>query len=316
MGGNVGQGIIRNLRAIDPGLRVIGTNTEFFSAGNHLCDEFYQVPYAVAENYIEVINEIIATEKVVLILPATDYEVYHLSANRARLSAQVVCSDSEASSIYLDKYSSYLHHKAHGIPFAESVLPSAYDGKFRECIAKPREGRGSRGLHFNPAEPHTFSDDEYVIQELHRGIEVTTAFYVTQSGKLHGLITLERELDNGATTRCRVNPDYDEAIRGILEKIIAVTPIRGSINLQSIITPAGEIQPFEVNCRISGTNSIRSQFGFEDVRYALQEYLYREPLSEPVVKAGSAVRILMDVIYPAETVTDNLRNNQAEHYIF
>lgn len=316
VGGNVGQGIIRNLRSIDVNFRIVGTNTESFSAGNHLCDQFYQVPYAVDESYIDVINGIIKKEKIVAIFPATDYEVFYLAKGRDLLNSFVICSDVETSGIYLDKYSSYLHHLANGIPFATSFLPSEYKGQFSECIAKPREGRGSRGLHFNPSDPYGFLDKEYVIQELHRGIEVTTAFYVDRKGKLHGFITLERELGNGATVKCHVNTDYDQKISEILEQIITVTSIRGSANLQCIVTPEGEVFPFEVNCRISGTNSIRSQFGFEDVRYAVQEYVYNQEPDTPRITKGSAIRILMDVIYPGEISSDKLRNREAKHHLF
>ena len=42
IGGNVGQGIIRNIHSYDPSIRVVGTNVTSFSAGNHLCDTVYK----------------------------------------------------------------------------------------------------------------------------------------------------------------------------------------------------------------------------------------------------------------------------------
>ena len=80
--------------------------------------------------------------------------------------------------------------------------------------------------------------------------------------------------------------------------------IRGSANIQSIVTQEGLIVPFEVNCRISGTNSIRSNFGFKDVKYTVQEYLYNITPDTPYLKYGIASRILMDVIYPDVTRYD------------
>ena len=41
-----------------------------------------------------------------------------------------------------------------------------------------------------------------------------------------------------------------------------------------------------------------SQFGFEDVRWGIEEWLFDEPPSTWTLKPGAAIRILMDIIYP------------------
>ncbi|MCH2043291.1 MAG: ATP-grasp domain-containing protein [Saprospiraceae bacterium] len=316
IGGNVGQGIIRNIRATTFPIRVIGTNVRSFSAGNHLCDAFYEVPYAYDESYIPSIQKIIKKEKIELIIPATDYEAYYLTHNLAQLSCPVAASSAETTAIYLDKYATYLHHAKYNIPFAEACEPSAYKGNFSEYILKPKKGRGSRGLHINPKDWTGFSDEEYMVQELIRGTEITTAFYVDASQNLHGYITFERELENGATNRCVVVDKYDALLEPILRKMMQYADLRGAANLQSIVTKEGEIYPFEVNCRISGTNSIRANFGFKDVQYTLEEYLYKQEPSPIQLSKGVAVRILMDVIYPDQTDFEQLSDNSASHYLY
>lgn len=316
IGGNVGQGIMRNISASDYDIFIVGTNVTTFSAGNHLCDAFYVVPYAYEANYIDIIQKIVEKEEIDLIIPSTDYEVYHLSKHRAAISCPVAASEVVATEIYLDKYTTFLHHQQHQIPFATAVLPSAYQGEFEDCILKPRKGRGSRELHLNPTNWADFSDEDYLVQELIKGKEITCAFYISQKNRLHGLIAFERELEHGATSRCTVVDDYNGALKVIIEKMIANTTLRGAINLQAMLTAEGNIIPFEVNCRISGTNSIRSNFGFKDVEYTLQEYLYDEPLEYVSITKGAAVRVLMDVIYREETDFDKLRDNSAAFYLF
>lgn len=315
IGGNVGQGIIRNIRATNFPIEVVGSNVLAFSAGNHLCDKFYLAPYAFEKNYIEAIIDIVKKEKIDLIIPSTDYEVYYLATFRDQIPCYLAASDAETSEIYLDKYKTFLHHKKHGIPFATAFLPSEYKGGFKEYIVKPREGRGSRGIYINPEFPDRFTD-EYMVQDLFRGNEITTAFYVNKNNMLHGFINLERQLDNGATNECRVDKSHDQKLEKILLNIINNTKIRGSANLQSIVTAEGEIVPFEVNCRISGTNSIRSNFGFEDVKYTLEEFLYDIPLSAPKIINGVAVRIMMDVIYPDQTDKSLLTDNSIRSFIY
>jgi carbamoyl-phosphate synthase large subunit len=315
IGGNVGQGIIRNIGKTCYPVKIIGTNIATPSAGTHLCDVFYQTPYSYEENYIEKIIEICQKEKVDLILPSTDYEVYYLALNQKYLPT-VVASPANTAEIFLDKYKTWLHFVRHKLPFAETVLPSEYKSNFPEIIAKPREGRGSRGLFFNPKETAQFDDAKYLIQRLYKGDEITIAFYVTKEYNLHGFITLSRKLSDGATSQCKVEKKYDDIIKPFLEQLINSIQISGSCNVQAIITPDLMIRPFEVNCRISGTNSIRSNFGFPDVKYALDEYLYNKPLKKPEIKEGAAIRILMDVIYPGVKDFDEIFDKTSDHYLF
>ena len=315
IGGNVGQGILRNILKTKFPIRIVGCNVADFSAGNHLCDSFYKVPFANDENYINSINAIIEKENIDLIIPSTDYEIYYLALNKKQLKTKVVTSELETSKRYLDKYLSYVFHKENHLPFAEAYLPKDYiAGTFEDYIVKPREGRGSRGLHINPKNIQDF-DDSFMVQKLIKGKEITTAFYVNKNDELHGFINLERKLENGATNECFVNRQYDKELKNILEKMIQVNHFVGSANLQSIVTEAGEIIPFEVNCRISGTNSIRSNFGFEDVKYTLEEHLYNISPSKPNIIEGTAIRVLMDVIYPHQK-PENIKDNKSEHCIF
>jgi carbamoyl-phosphate synthase large subunit len=316
IGGNVGQGIVRNIRATNFPIRIVGCNIDAFSAGNHLVDSFFKVPLAFDLEYPSKIASIVKEEKIDLIIPATDYEVYYLALHRDKINCKIAVSDVKAAKIYLDKFESFQHHKGNNIPFADSMLPSTYRGEFKECIVKPRAGRGSRGLHFNPLKFDEFSDDEYVVQELHRGQEITTAFYVDQSRRLHGHITLSRTLENGATNSCKVVTEFNSVIEKILIRIVNDTPIYGAANLQSIVVSDTNIVPFEVNCRISGTNSIRSNFGFADVKYTLQELLYNMLPDKPEIRPGVAVRILMDVIYPGQTSFEGLTDNSTSCFIF
>lgn len=315
IGGNVGQGILRNIASLNLSIRLIGTDIASFTPGNHLCDAAYKVPYSYDESFIPTLQNIIDKEKVDLVLPSTDYEVYYLSQNAEKLNAIVVASDAKTAKTYLDKYESHVYLSQNNIPFAKSWLTGDYDFSEKEIIAKPREGRGSRGILLNPENPNQLPNG-YMIQPLAKGIEITTAVYVTKQGKLHGLFTMERSLTNGTTTESKVVFQYDDRMTVIAEKMIALGGLVGSFNIQSIVTTEGEIVPFEINCRISGTNSIRHNLGFQDVKYAIQEYLLNEAPDEPKPIEGIATRILMDVVYPNTSDFSKLNNNSVSHIIY
>ena len=307
IGGNVGQGVLRNIRSLNLDIKIVGIDISDFTAGNHLCDVTYTVPYSYDSAYIPTIQQIVNKEKVDLVFPTTDYEIYYLSLNKNVIHAVIAASDADIAKTYLDKYLTFQQHEKLNIPFAQSWLPKDYDGSCIDIILKPREGRGSRGILINPLNPNSFSD-EFMIQPLHKGTEITTAFYVKKDSTLHGLFTMERELSNGATLKSKVVKEYDRELEVIIQKMIAQNGLFGSINLQSIVTNDGEIVPFEVNCRISGTNSIRHNLGFQDVKYTIQEYLLNIKVSKPEPRNGVAIRILMDVIYP-ELIEYNTDSN-------
>ena len=296
IGGGVGQGILRNLRGEQFDIAIVGTNTAAISAGNHLCDAVHVVPYAYDPAYVQTINMIVERERIDLIIPSTDYETYYLMVAQDQIPATIAASPADTSRMCLDKYLTAQHLSGHDLPFARSSLPSDYTGGFGRIVVKPREGRGSRNIHIDPLDPRAFGDD-YLVQEYLDGEEFTTAFYVRRDGTLHGLITFVRELEQGNTARCEVVQSHDDELERMIRALISKFAFRGSCNLQTRATAHGVI-PFEINCRISGTNSIRAQFGFRDVAYTVQEYLYNQVPDAPKITGGCAIRLMMDIIYP------------------
>ncbi len=311
IGGNVGQGALRILRSLGLPLRLIGTNTTSLSGGNHLCDAVHTTPFATDPGYLERIRAVCGDERIELVLPCTDYEAYHLAA--AGALPTVVTSSPETQRAFLDKLTTFERCAAAGVPFASSVLPSAYADQFAGTVVKPREGRGSRDVHLDPLDPSGF-DDGFVVQERLVGQEITVAFYVRRDGAVHGFVAFERELGAGATMLCTLTRAHDVALRPMIEAFVDTFAIRGSCNLQAIVRE-GDIVPFEVNGRISGTASIRHRLGFRDVEYAVREYLLDTALPAVELQPGTAVRLLMDVIYPGATPSE-ARDRSSPHELF
>lgn len=312
IGGVVGQGILRNIRSMGRNITIVGVNITRVSAGNYLCDKVIEVPYAYDPQYIPTIQRIVQEESIGLIIPSTDYESYYLGASRELFSCPVACSPAEITKFCLDKFLNWEAFSRHGIPFAKSILPSAYNLEFQKCIVKPREGRGSRNIYVNPPNPQSF-DDSYLVQEYLEGPEITTTVYVNRRGQVHGMITFERELELGNTAKCEVIFQHDRELKTLVDKMLQHYKFAGSFNIQSRVTGKG-IVPFEINCRISGTNSVRSQFGFNDVAYTVQELLLQEELETPRIVKGAALRVILDIIYPGKQLSD-IQNASDEFYI-
>jgi carbamoyl-phosphate synthase large subunit len=295
IGGNVGQGILRNIRNAFPELSIVGTDIEDFTAGHYFCDHFEKVPYSYESHFSKSFLKIIARQKPDLIIPSTDYESVAFAKIQDKLPP-VIASPLEVGQMFLDKFTTWEKCAALNVPFAPSCLPKDYHNQWKNIIVKPREGRGSRGLHINPSSLDAF-DDTSMVQELLVGKEVTSAFYVTKTGEIRGPFTMERALVNGMTGKCQVICQYDEPIAQLVSTYVSKFDIIGPCNIQSIVTGSGDIIPFEINCRYSGTNSIRTHFGFADVKWGIEEYLLNQTPSDYKMTKGSAVRLFMDIIY-------------------
>lgn len=300
--GNVGQGVLRCIRQRFPEIRIVGCDIGTLTAGHRYCDSFHQVPYSYEDGYAECISRLCREESVDLVIPATDYEVYYLGRNAGGLPA-LIASPPAVSWMFIDKLETWRCFHEHGIPFAESSLPKDYKDDFGETIVKPREGRGSRSIHINPTDPAGF-DRSYVVQKLYKGTEITTAVYVRRDREIHGMITFERSLVAGTTERCQVTSQYDVGLEGIIGSIVQNIEVYGPFNVQSIVTDSGLVVPFEINCRYSGTTSIRAQLGFPDVVFGIQEYLLGGAPEPPNVIPGAAIRILLDIVYPGKTLAE------------
>lgn len=311
IGGNVAHGVLRNIINLKINAFLVGTDIKKVSAGNHLCDKVYKVPPSSSAEYIPSIIKICKKEKIDLIIPTTDSETYYLARVPAKLPT-LAASDAKVAYTFLNKYQTYLAFKEFDIPFAETRLPSEYKNDFKEIIVKPAEGVGSKGIQINPKNPKSFPDD-YIIQKLYKGEEITTAFYVTKDKKLLGFITFKRSLYHGTTTICEVTSKYNKALKQLIKKIVENFDIKGSCDIQSIVTQDGKIIPFELNCRLSGTNSIRGEFGFEDVRYTIDEYLFNKKPKKPSIKKGSSIKIWVDIVYP-NTALGDIKDKSTKHY--
>ena len=103
IGGNVGQGILRNIISLNLDIELFGSNTIEFSAGNHFCKKVFLVPFAFSETYISIIKKIVEENKIDLIIPSTDYEVFYLGKNKSLIPCEIAVSEANTSNIYLDK---------------------------------------------------------------------------------------------------------------------------------------------------------------------------------------------------------------------
>ena len=314
IGGNVGQGILRNIRKFyGDQICVLGTDLSSTTAGQFFCDKTAQLPIYSAPHYIGDLKSVCEGEGVDLIIPSTDGEVVSIGKHADDLPI-FVGSPTSTTAMCLDKFESFKRFHNAQLPFAYSCLPSAYDDRWNQFVVKPREGRGSRDIHYLTQWDNQF-DDTFVIQEHLVGQEITIAFYRSRSGNILGPLTLERELHSGMTWKCSVTEKFSKQVDTLIRAFNRSFEVVGPCNIQAVATSEGTIIPFELNCRYSGTNSFRSHFGFSDVKYGIDEFLFNIEPEPELITSGSALRLVMDLVYP-DTPLDQVSPENKDGLIF
>jgi carbamoyl-phosphate synthase large subunit len=127
--------------------------------GFHFVDKSYVVPRGDDPNYIEKLLTICLDEKINIILPCSDEEIFSLSQEKEsfeRNGVRILCSDFDITSMSADKGSMLNFLKCNNIPYPNFYLPTSvqetveaakrlgYPGK--PIVVKPRKGRGGRGF--------------------------------------------------------------------------------------------------------------------------------------------------------------------------
>ena len=60
----------------------------------------------------------------------------------------------------------------------------------------------------------------------------------------------------------------------------------------------------------------KTHFGFKDVEYILEEYLFHKVSKKPKLISGTAIRILMDIIYPGKSISDIENGKDQKSFLF
>jgi sugar transferase EpsL len=305
VGGPVGQAILKAARRSTIPCRVVGTDRFALSVGLGWVARGCVIPDASrADEYVAEMRRLCAAEKVSLVLPASDSELELLANNadalRAETGAIVLSSQIDVLNIALNKWETCRFLERAGLNFPRA-MPLDSNGSIDRLVeelgfplfAKPCRGSGSRGL----LKIRSWDDlrylrtlgTDYVVQEYlqpdHE--EYTVAVYTQRDGHQVGSICFKRELAAGNTYRAWVNDNA--TVQAEAKAIVRALNPRGPCNVQLRLTKRGPVA-FEINPRISGTAGMRAHFGYNEVEMAIRDLVLNEPVPEPVIRPGIALR--------------------------
>ena len=308
--GIVGYGILRSLRQPGLSLQLVGTTIYTDSVAQAFSDIFERAPLTGSAAYLPWLEGIIATHHVDLLIPGFEADVYAWVEQVdaiAAAGAKVVLNDPGLIALCRDKWTFYQRLSAIDTRYViESALTPDFDtlaDRFGlPFLLKPRVGFGARGIvrvdsaatfqahqaDVGPrlmAQPIVGTDDE----------EFSASAFCDGLGRCLTSMTLRRRLSrDGFTDRAEVvqELDVDKALSVLAAHFKPIGPTNFQFRRHH-----GLLKLLEINPRISSATSIRTAFGYNESRMAVEWYLEGRVPQPPVVRRGRAVRYVEDVIF-------------------
>lgn len=299
VGGNVSQGIIKALKLTKLDLYIVGACVTEDNVGYLWSDKHYIAPYASDERFIDWVIGVCRKEKIDIIFSGVEENILILKKNleyiQSKTDAEFISADYEHLMIGQDKYATCEWLRGNKCNYPQYALGS--DRRAVEEMAdlyglpllvKPRTGKSAQGVMLirNKEElACTELTEQMVVQEY---IGTENSEYTVGCYDNHYII-MKRVLKNGTTWRAEVVED--QAVLAESQKIYQAFGQTGPLNIQLRKNDNGEPVCFELNVRFSGTTAMRANFGFEDVKAMLMDYIFHEDNSSCFnIRAGKAWR--------------------------
>jgi carbamoyl-phosphate synthase large subunit len=326
IGGNVGQGVLKSLRAARTPFHIVGIDMEILSAGFSLVDSYYQTPRSTHPDFPGALKAIAQKEELEAIYVCSPSELEFFATAKQELERElglsVFVNPPEVIRVAADKLLTANFLRDSGFPSPETVLANNAAAVERlierfgfPLITKPRAGFSSRNVFVvnsraEIAAAATLAPDSIVQRYLPDDqSEFTAGTFSGNNAKVRGLIILRRDLIQGTTYRTELveNQRLSDQIVQIVEALGAVGPC----NLQFRLL--GETAyVFEINARFSGTSGIRHLYGFNDCEMIFHLLRLGAETKQPALRPAVVLRYWNEVCIPDASFQD-LRAGRRKH---
>lgn len=258
-------------------------------------DNRHVIPLAQDAGFAKVVTSLCSELGVDLLIPGVDEELPIMAAiSRAVPAMKILAPDLAFIAQMGDKLSMIRALEAAGLTTPWTFQANDLATALFPAIAKPRNGRGSRGVRVIASEAELdaylllegLDAENVILQELGYGTEYTVQMIADSHGVLRAVVPVEVGLKRGITLRAKTveNPVVDAACRAIH----AAYPTAGCYNIQLILTDDGRVLPFEINPRISTTFCLSVAAGVDPIAIAMD--LAHETDEAVVFQAGVRLR--------------------------
>lgn len=313
-GSVVGQGIVKALRLSTLPLKIFCADIDLAKAALYRADTPLLIPRVEVKGALEEIIKVLEKHCIDVVMIGSEYEVTFFSTHKEeimkRTGAIVIVAPSETIKIADDKWLTTKFLKKHGLPFAEAYIPSSNDEALSvskswgyPIMLKTRRGTSSRHVYLvRTADELIQQLPKTPLPMLQRVIcepsvelenEFTCSIFSTSRGNLLGPFTARRTIRGGSSWLIEIAPF--PSLHEVLYKVANALPFVASLNIQLMKTDDGHAVPFELNARFSSTTAVRAHFGFNEPEMAVQDLFYNEPVADPKIRSGIAMRYVEEL---------------------
>lgn len=323
-GGLESVGKIESLKSIkERDVTVIGTDMIRDTPGSYIADKFYTVPSGTSSKYVDSMLEISKKENVDVILPASQNEIMSLSKNKTLfedIGTIIACSEYESIRTASDKGLLYGFLKKSNLPFPKFFNVNNLD-EFKQAIhklgypdnpvvMKPRISSGSRGFRIikdginekeliisqKPANniyiklcdiERIFQNGEFpklVLSEYLPGKEYSIDILAKNGNALIIIPRIRERTMHGISIVGTVEKNNN--IESIVRSIVKAFNFDYNINVQLKESESGNLIPYEINPRISGTIAAATGAGANLIYYGVKLAL-KEEIPKVKIKYGT-----------------------------
>ncbi len=269
-GGAAIPGLIQKLH--QSGYRVLTADMDPYAVGLYLADKGFIIPAGHSSEFLPALGRICFQEKVDAVVPLVDEEL--LSAiTLEKKGVVVILPQREFIATCLDKFQLMHHLREVGIAAPETHLASNGMGNMQfPIVAKPRMGRGSRGVGIINSERDLitflknspYQPEDLLLQKYIEGPEFTVSVVVWRDGNVKAVIPKEIIFKKGITHMAVTR--RNEKIETLCKTIQSRLKPNGPFNLQlRIDAETGKPLPFEINPRFSTTVSLTIAAGVDEI---------------------------------------------------
>ncbi len=301
--GIVGYGILRSLKDCD--CKLIGTTIYETSPADCFSDIVLHPPLTKDENYIPWLIDTIEKNKIDMIIPAIEDDMYCWNKNGKLLEKTgtiVLLNNFELINLCYDKWNFYDFLKKRNVNcLIETSLEPDFNKFKTPFIIKPRTGFGSKGVVkiFDNETFEKYKNDigkTLMVQEFieNDDEEYTFGAFFDKNSNMNASILLKRKLSKQGFTEI-AEVVFDDNIKKEAQNLAKILKPVGPVNFQFRKNKTG-FKLLEINPRISSSTSIRKAFGYNESKMCVDYFLLNKEIKQPEIKKGKAIRYTEDFI--------------------
>lgn len=313
VGAIIGQGIVRSLRASGHPVKIIGLDRSVRPPGPDWCDVFVQKPICDerSDGYRDFWQNLIRKESIDLVLPGLEVDMLFLDGQREMFEKEhgacgLALNHSALIALTGDKWLMHEFQKDHGMPTIPTMIEADWDAALAELgaapvLLKPRQGNGSRGIvRLYDREDFAYwtrkAEGPWILQRIVGSDEeeYTVGSFGLGDGRAVAPIIMRRRLSGtGNTVQAEVvaHPLIEKSVLDLNRLLKPEGPTNYQFRVQD-----DEAYLLEVNPRFSSSNSLRTGFGYNEARMALDYFLMKHVPSDPEIRYGIGWRYSEDYI--------------------